>query len=66
MITSFLNDESDLEDRLSEFCKASQSDQTVKDTVSEILHEIRKTAMLRCLKKLSNMIMQSLVRMKLR
>ncbi|MDC0921184.1 histidinol dehydrogenase, partial [Opitutales bacterium] len=42
MITSFLNDESDLEDRLSEFCTASQSDQTVKDTVSEILHEIRK------------------------
>lgn len=49
MITSFLNDVSDLEDRLSEFCTASQIDQTVKDTVSEILHEIRKsgdTAML--------------------
>ena len=41
MITSFLNDESDLEDRLSKFCSASQCDQAVKDTVSEILNEIR-------------------------
>ena len=42
MNTSFLNDVSDLKDRISEFCTASESDQTVNDTVTEILHDIRK------------------------
>lgn len=42
MSTSFLHDVSDLEDRISEFCTASQSDQIVNETVTEILHDIRK------------------------